>query len=73
MWWLLGTVDSPYDLLINDLKGIKLGENSDKALTKRQAKNKLAGVCECFVRVFSQRDAFQKTMLVNAWILMIMG
>ena len=27
--------------------------------SKRQAKNKLAGVCECFVRVFSQRDAFQ--------------
>ena len=28
-------------------------------MSKRQAKNKLAGVCECFVRVFSQRDAFQ--------------
>ena len=28
-------------------------------VSKRQAKNKLAGVCECFVRVFSQRDAFQ--------------
>ena len=39
---------------------------SDKALTDTSkfvfglAKNKLAGVCECFVRVFSQRDAFQK-------------
>ena len=39
------------------LKGITLGENSDKALTDtskfvfglKQAKNKLAGVCECFV------------------------
>ena len=32
--------------------------------SKRQAKNKLAGVWECFVRVFSQRDAFQSIGLL---------